>query len=89
MDELKAFADGRLVTVAILDLEKPVTGRNRLELEQRTITGKAEMSAARRSTLNQKLTFKGDKACSAGKGEKPSCHFIESAATSSTKFEMT
>ncbi|WP_246763702.1 hypothetical protein [Rhizobium bangladeshense] len=75
MDEFKAFSDSRHVKVAILDLEKPVTGRTCLSWKNGTITGKADVDKT--IDVKTKLTAKVDKACSAGKGEKPSCHFIE------------
>ncbi|OWO94726.1 hypothetical protein B5E41_13365 [Rhizobium esperanzae] len=75
MDEFKAFADGKHVKVEIVDLEKPVTAELVWSWKKGTITGKADVGG-KTIDVKTKLTFKGDKACSAGKGEKPSCHFI-------------
>ncbi|WP_259669920.1 MULTISPECIES: hypothetical protein [unclassified Rhizobium] len=75
MDEFKAFADGKQVEVEILDLKKPVTAELVWSWKKGTTTGRADV-AGKMIDVKTKLTFKGDKACSAGKGEKPSCHFI-------------
>ncbi|WP_245421312.1 hypothetical protein [Rhizobium sp. L9] len=75
LDEFKAFADGKPVKVEILDLEKPVSAELVWSWKKGTITGKADVGG-KTIDVKTKLTFKGDKACSAGKGEKPSCHFI-------------
>ncbi|MGG7580542.1 hypothetical protein [Rhizobium sp. Nf11,1] len=75
MDEFKAFADGKPVKVEILDLEKPVSAELVWSWKKGTITGKADVGG-KTIDVKTKLTFKGDKACSAGKGEKPSCHVI-------------
>lgn len=47
-----------------------------MELEEGTITGKDDVGG-KTIDVKTKLTSKGDKACSNGKGEKPSCHSID------------
>jgi hypothetical protein len=75
MEEFKAFADGKHVTVEIFDLEKPVQADLMWSWKKGTITGKANVDG-KMMDVKVKLTFKGDKACANGKGEKPTCHFI-------------
>ncbi|SEI16220.1 hypothetical protein SAMN05216228_103254 [Rhizobium tibeticum] len=75
MEEFKAFADGKHVKVEIFDLEKPVSADLVWSWKKGTITGKANVDG-KMMDVKTKLTFKGDKACSNGKGEKPNCHFI-------------
>ncbi|MBY5520532.1 hypothetical protein [Rhizobium leguminosarum] len=75
MEEFKAFADGKHVKVEIVDLEKPVSADLVWSWKKGTITGKADVGG-KMIDVKTKLTFKGDKACSNGKGEKPNCHFI-------------
>ncbi|MBB5664876.1 hypothetical protein GGE68_003073 [Rhizobium leguminosarum] len=75
MEEFKAFADGKHVKVEIVDLDKPVTADLVWNWKKGTITGKADVGG-KTIDVKTKLTFKGDKACSNGKGEKPSCHSI-------------
>ena len=75
MEEFKALADGKHVKVEIFDFEKPVTADLVWSWKKGTITGKADVGG-KMIDVKTKLTFKGDKACSAAKGEKPSCHAI-------------
>ncbi len=75
MDEFKALADGKPITVEILDFEKPVTADLIWNWKNASITGKAKVNG-KNIDVKAKLTFKGEKACSASKGEKPSCHTI-------------
>lgn len=75
MEEFKAFADGKHVKVEIFDLEKPVQADLTWSWKKGTITGKANVDG-KMMDVKVKLTFKGDKACANGKGEKPTCHFI-------------
>jgi hypothetical protein len=75
MEEFKAFADGKHVMVEIFDLEKPVTADLVWSWKKGTITGKAKVDG-KMINVKTKLTFKDGKACSNGKGEKPSCHSI-------------
>ncbi|ARM88277.1 hypothetical protein RHEC894_CH01974 [Rhizobium sp. CIAT894] len=75
MEEFKAFADGKRVKVEIVDMGKPVTADLVWNWKKGTITGKADVGG-KMIDVKTKLTFQGDKACSNGKGEKPSCHFI-------------
>jgi hypothetical protein len=72
MEEFKAFADGKLMKVEIFDLEKPVTADLVWSWKKGTITGKANVDGTMMD-VKVKFTFK---ACSNGKGEKPSCHSI-------------
>ncbi|OWV84598.1 hypothetical protein [Rhizobium sp. R693] len=75
MEEFKAFADGKHVKVEIFDLEKPVTADLVWSWRKGTITGRANVDG-KMMDVRTKLTFKDGKACSNGKGEKPSCHSI-------------
>jgi len=75
MNEFKALADGRPVKVEIFDFDKPITADLTWSWKKSTITGKAKVDG-KNIDVKAKLTFKGDKACSASKGEEPSCHTI-------------
>jgi len=75
IEEFKSFADGKHVKVEIFDLGKPVIADLVWSWKKGTITGKAKVDG-KMVDVKTKLTFKGDQACSNGKGEKPSCHFI-------------
>ncbi|HEV7321675.1 MAG TPA: hypothetical protein VGO04_23980 [Ensifer sp.] len=75
MDEFKTLADGKSVKVEIYDFDKPVTADLVWNWKKGTITGKAKVDG-KTIDVKTKLTFKGDKACSNGKGEKPTCYSI-------------
>jgi hypothetical protein len=75
MEEFKTFADGKHVKVEIFDMEQPVTADLVWNWKKGTITGKANVNG-KMIDVKTKLTFKGDKACANGKGEKPTCHSI-------------
>ncbi|MGF6256612.1 hypothetical protein [Ensifer sp. ZNC0028] len=75
MDEFKAFADGKPVKVEVYDFDKPVTADLVWNWKKGTITGKAKVDG-KTFGVKTKLTFKDDKACSNGKGEKPTCFTI-------------
>lgn len=75
MEEFKTFADGKQVKVEIFDMEQPVTADLVWNWKKGTITGKANVNG-KMIDVKTKLTFKGDKACANGKGEKPTCHSI-------------
>ncbi|NKL67602.1 hypothetical protein [Rhizobium leguminosarum] len=75
MEEFKALADGKHVKVEIFDFGKPVSADLVWSWKEGTITGKANVNGKIIDVKN-KLSFKGDKACSASKGEKPTCHVI-------------
>ncbi|UWM76641.1 hypothetical protein N1937_05220 [Rhizobium sp. WSM4643] len=75
MEEFKTFADGKHMKVEIFDLDKPVSADLVWSWKKGTVTGKANVDG-KMIDVKTKLTFKGDKACTNGKGEKPNCHFI-------------
>ncbi|KQV39903.1 MULTISPECIES: hypothetical protein [unclassified Rhizobium] len=75
MEEFKAFADGKPVIVEIFDMGTPITANLTWSWAKKTITGKANVNG-KEINVKTKLTFEGDKACSAGKGEKTTCHMI-------------
>ncbi|KQV31130.1 hypothetical protein [Rhizobium sp. Root1204] len=75
MDEFKALADGKPVSVVIFDLGIPVTAGLTWDWAKKSITGKANANG-KEITVKAKLSFKGDKACATNKGEKATCHTI-------------
>jgi hypothetical protein len=75
MEAFKAFADGKKVHVEIFDMDTPVSGDLTWSWKTKKITGDAMVDGSK-IPVSVKLSFKGDKACSNGKGEKPSCHAI-------------
>lgn len=75
MEEFKTLADGKPVKVEIFDFEKPVTADLVWNWKKASITGTAKVGG-KVVDVKTKLSFKGDKACSTAKGEKPSCHAI-------------
>lgn len=75
MDEFKQLADGKKVSVQIFDAGKPIKADLVWSWKKKAITGKADVGGEA-VDVKVKLSFKGDKACAAGKGEKPACHSI-------------
>jgi hypothetical protein len=75
MEAFKAFADGKKVHVEIFDLDAPTSADLIWNWKTKKITGEATVNGSK-VPVSVKLSFKGDKACSNGKGEKPSCHAI-------------
>jgi hypothetical protein len=90
MEEFKALADGKPVSVEIFDAGAPITAELVWNWKKKKITGKAKANG-NKIKVNVKLSFDGDKACSAGKGEKPSCHsiFIDGNKFYEVKDDMT
>jgi hypothetical protein len=76
MEEFKALADGKTVDVEIFDMEQPVTATLVWNWTDESITGKALINNENEVDVKTKLLIEGDKACSQGEGEEPTCHFI-------------
>lgn len=75
MDEFKALADGKAVTVEIYDIGVPVTATLTWNWKKKQITGSALVNGKDKIKVKTKLSFKDDKACADDKG-KPNCHAI-------------
>ena len=75
MDEFKQLADGKTVSVEIVDAGAPVTAELVWNWKRKKITGKAKVNGDS-IKVNVKLSFDGDKACSTPKGGEPACHSI-------------
>lgn len=75
LDEFKKFADGKKVEVEIFDAGQPIKANLVWNWKKKRISGKAVVGG-KTIKVNVNLSFDGEKACSAGKGEKPACHDI-------------
>jgi hypothetical protein len=73
MDEFRAFADMKPVTVEIYDMGQPITADLVWNFKKKTITGTA-LVGGKTIQVKTKLKVDGDRACAVG--EETTCHVI-------------